>query len=149
LLKKGKSFKFYSKKNGGKGSALNYGIKKSVGNLIVTMDADTIFEKDALIKAARYFINKNLDAAVGNVKISNSRTLLGLIQQIEYTMGFYFKRTHSIFNSEYIIGGAFGVFRKEMFQKYGFLTKKTKQKILSIQLDYKQADVQLLLWKMR
>ena len=122
----GKTFKFYSKKNGGKGSALNYGIKKSTGDLIVTMDADTIFDKNALSVVARYFIDKDLDAAVGNVKVANSKTVLGIIQQVEYTIGFYFKRTHSVFNSEYIIGGAFGVFRKELFAKYGYFDERNK-----------------------
>ena len=108
------------KTNGGKGSALNAGIKGSSGDLIVTMDADTMFEKDALFEVAKYFKKGDIDAAVGNVKIANSKSLLGIIQQIEYTVGFYFKRTHSIFNSEYIIGGAFGVFRKSVFEKYGY-----------------------------
>ena len=118
-LKSTKTFKYVSKSNGGKGSALNAGIKKSSGDLIVTMDADTIFEEDALYNAAMYFYKTDLDAAVGNVKIANSKSLLGIIQQIEYTVGFYFKRSHSVLNSEYIIGGAFGVFRRNVFKKYG------------------------------
>lgn len=124
--KDGKNFIFLKKKNGGKASALNYGIKNSTGNLIVTMDADTVFEKDALLTVARYFMNSELDAAVGNVKVANGNSLLGIIQQIEYTIGFYFKRTHSIFNSEYIIGGAFGIFRRKMFEKYGYFDELNK-----------------------
>jgi cellulose synthase/poly-beta-1,6-N-acetylglucosamine synthase-like glycosyltransferase len=119
-IKTTKTIKYISKENGGKGSALNSGIKASSGNLVVTMDADTIFEPDALFEVAKCFYDGKLDAAVGNVKIANSKSLLGIIQQIEYTVGFYFKRTHSIFNSEYIIGGAFGAFRKSIFEKYGY-----------------------------
>ena len=121
-----KIIKYIEKPNGGKGSALNAGIKASKGALIITMDADTVFENDAIYEVAKYFTNSDLDAAVGNVKIANSRSLLGLIQQIEYTVGFYFKRTHSIFNSEYIIGGAFGVFRKDTFKKYGYFDEVIK-----------------------
>lgn len=121
-----KTIKYIEKTNGGKGSALNSGIRASTGSLIVTMDADTIFEKDALYEVAKYFVNSDLDAAVGNVKIANSKSLLGLIQQIEYTVGFYFKRTHAVFNSEYIIGGAFGVFRKETFEKFGYFDEIIK-----------------------
>jgi len=125
-MKSTKTFKYVSKANGGKGSALNAGIKKSNGDLIVTMDADTIFEEDALYNAAMYFYKTDLDAAVGNVKIANSKSLLGIIQQIEYTVGFYFKRSHSVLNSEYIIGGAFGVFRRNVFKKYGYLDERIK-----------------------
>ena len=121
-----KTIKLYSKENGGKGSAINFGIKKSSGNLIVTMDADSVFEKHALFNAARYFTDKNIDAAVGNVKVGNPNTFLGLIQQLEYMVGFYFKRTHAIFNSEYIISGAFGLFRRDVFDKYGYFHEINK-----------------------
>ncbi len=125
-MEKGKEFRFYTKDNGGKGNALNYGIKKSTGNLIVTMDADTVFDKNALYFAAQYFIDGDLDAAVGNVKVGNSNSFLGIIQEIEYILGFYFKRTHAIFNCEYIIGGAFGLFRRDVFEKYGYFDEINK-----------------------
>lgn len=126
FLTNGKSFRHFKKVNGGKGSALNFGITHSSGDLVVTMDADTIFERDALSTVARFFVDERVDAAVGNVKVANSRSILGIIQQIEYTVGFYFKRVHSIFNSEYIIGGAFGVFRRDVFEKHGYFDEKNK-----------------------
>lgn len=135
---KGKKLIYVAKENGGKGSALNAGIEVSTGEVIVTMDADTVFEKDAIFEVAKYFLNPEIDAAVGNVKVANSKSVLGIIQQIEYTVGFYFKRTHSVFNCEYIIGGAFGAFRKKVFEKYGvFDTKnKTEDIELSTRLQY-------------
>lgn len=124
---KGKSIVYINKrKNAGKGAALNSGIKRSSGDIIVTMDADTKFENDALYNVARYFQNKDIDCGVGNVKVSNTKSLLGLIQQIEYTFGFYFKRMHSVLNCEYIIGGAFGVYRRNIFEDYGYFDEKNK-----------------------
>jgi len=142
-LQKGKSLLYFSKENGGKASALNYGIRKSSGDIVVTIDADTVFLEDALQKVARFFVDERVDAAVGNVKVANSRSLIGIIQQIEYTIGFYFKRVHSIFNSEYIIGGAFGVFRREVFEKYGYLdeTNKTEDIELSTRLQSKGCTI--------
>ncbi|OGM31626.1 hypothetical protein A2803_00510 [Candidatus Woesebacteria bacterium RIFCSPHIGHO2_01_FULL_44_21] len=125
-LTKDKSLLYFSKPNGGKGSALNYGIQHSNGDVVVTMDADTVFEKNALFRVARFFVDERVDAAVGNVKVANSKSIIGIIQQIEYTIGFYFKRVHSIFNSEYIIGGAFGVFRRDIFEKYGYFDESNK-----------------------
>ena len=122
----GKTIKLYSKENGGKGSAINFGIKRSSGNLIVTMDADSVFEKHALLNAARYFMDKKIDAAVGNIKVGNPNSFLGLIQQLEYMVGFYFKRTHAIFNSEYIISGAFGIFRRDVFSRFGYFHEINK-----------------------
>lgn len=138
-----KTIKYIVKANGGKGSALNEGVRQGTGNIIITMDADTIFEEDAIFRAARYFFKTNLDAAVGNVKIANSKSLLGIVQQIEYTVGFYFKRAHSVFNSEYIIGGAFGVFRRDVFEKYGFFDEviKTEDIELSTRLQSKGCTI--------
>jgi cellulose synthase/poly-beta-1,6-N-acetylglucosamine synthase-like glycosyltransferase len=138
-----KSLLYFSKPNGGKGSALNYGIRRSGGDIIVTMDADTVFEKDALYRVAQFFIDERIDAAVGNVKVANSRSLIGIIQQIEYTVGFYFKRVHSIFNSEYIIGGAFGIFRRDIFDKYGYFdeSNKTEDIELSTRLQTKGCKI--------
>jgi cellulose synthase/poly-beta-1,6-N-acetylglucosamine synthase-like glycosyltransferase len=125
-LTAGKSLLYFSKPNGGKGSALNYGIQHSDGDIIITMDADTVFEKDALFSVAKFFIDERVDAAVGNVKVANSKSIIGIIQQIEYTIGFYFKRVHSVFNSEYIIGGAFGAFRRDIFERYGYFDENNK-----------------------
>lgn len=134
----GKTFKFIYKENGGKGSALNTGIKASTGNIIITMDADTRFEEDAIYNVVRYFADKNVDAAVGNVKVSAESNLIGIIQQMEYTMGFYFKRVHSLMNSEYIIGGAFGVFRRNLFDKYGYFDEFCKTEDIAMSLNLKR-----------
>jgi cellulose synthase/poly-beta-1,6-N-acetylglucosamine synthase-like glycosyltransferase len=124
---KGKTFVYINKKkNKGKGAAINSGIKKSTGDLIITMDADTKFEKDAIFTVARYFQNKDIDAAVGNVKVASSSSVIGIIQQIEYTLGFYFKRTNSIIDCEYIIGGAFGIFRRSVFDKCGYFDENNR-----------------------
>jgi len=54
-LEKAKSFEVYGVKvihqeNQGKANALNKGIKKSKGEIVVTVDADTILTKDSLRK---------------------------------------------------------------------------------------------------
>lgn len=139
-----KTLRYFSKPNGGKGSALNYGIKHSTGDIIITLDADTIFDSEAIYHAARYFYRTDLDAAVGNVKIANSRSLLGIIQQIEYTVGFYFKRTHSVFNSEYIIGGAFGIFRRNVFEKYGYFDERIKTEDIELSTRLQSQGCQIL-----
>lgn len=142
-LTPGKELKYFTKQNGGKGSALNFGIHQSSGNIVVTMDADTVFEKDALSVVARFFVDKRVDAAVGNVKVANAKSIIGIIQQIEYTVGFYFKRVHSVFNSEYIIGGAFGAFRRDIFDKHGFFDEhnKTEDIELSTRLQAEGATI--------
>lgn len=111
---------YFYKPNGGKGRALNYGIERSHGEIIVTMDADSIFEPDAIRNMVEYFRDARVDAVVGNVKIAKNNTLIGHLQQLEYLFGFYFKRAHSVLNAEYIYGGACAAFRKnKTFDSFG------------------------------
>jgi poly-beta-1,6-N-acetyl-D-glucosamine synthase len=122
-----KTLKFFSKKNGGKGSALNHGVKKSKGEIIVTMDADSAHHPDAVANIVKYFRDPGIDALVGNVKVSNTNTILGLLQKLEYLFGFYFKRVHSLFNAEYIYGGACAAFRKSTtFDSLGLFDTENK-----------------------
>lgn len=124
----GKMIKIINQKqNQGKGEALNAGIKKASGEIVVTMDADSAHHKDAVKNIVKYFRDPEIDALVGNVKIANNNTIIGLTQKLEYLFGFYFKRVHSIFNAEYIFGGACAAFRKSAtFDKIGYFDTVNK-----------------------
>ena len=58
-------------------------------------------------------------AAVGHVKIGNRNSSIGIVQYLEFLFSFYFKRAESLLGSIYIIGGAAGAFRKEVFETLG------------------------------
>lgn len=119
--------RYFYKENGGKGKALNYGVTKANGEIILTMDADSQHNKDTVNNLVKYFHDPKVSAVVGNVKVVNKKTLVGYIQNFEYTFGFYFKRVHSLFNAEYIFGGACSAFRKSLtFDKYGLYDVENK-----------------------
>lgn len=111
--------KYEYKENGGKGSALNRAIELSSGEIIVSIDADCIVESRAIGELVEEFKNPKVMAAVGNVKIGNRTSTVGVIQHLEYLFSFYFKRAESLMGAIYIIGGAAGAFRKEVFEKLG------------------------------
>jgi len=122
-----KKIKYIYKKNGGKGSALNTGILKSNGDIIITMDADSAFEKHAIEKLVSYFADPHIEAVVGNVKIAGGKGIVGFVQKLEYTFGFYFKRAHAVMGAEYIFGGACAAFRKkDTFEKHGLFDTQNK-----------------------
>ena len=115
----GKHLVYFYKENAGKGAALNYGIERATGEIIMTIDADSVVAKDALTNMAVYFQDDRISAVVGNVKVSKNETVIGLIQRLEYMFGFYFKRTHAVLGAEYIFGGACAAFRKSIFDTLG------------------------------
>ncbi len=136
---KDKRLRYIKKQKAGKGSALNEGIKYARGEIIVTMDADSAFDKNAINNIVNYFKDGNVDALVGNVKIANGAGVLGLIQKLEYMFGFYFKKAHHIFGAEYIFGGACAAFRKKTtFEKFGLFdeTNKTEDIEMSMRLRF-------------
>lgn len=111
---------YVSQKNGGKGKALNTGVARAKGDIVVTMDADSVFAKNAIERLVHHFADPRIDAVVGNVKIAANKTLIGQIQALEYMFGFYHKRAHCVLGAEYIYGGACAAFRKATtFDKLG------------------------------
>jgi len=118
------------KDNGGKADAINAGINVSTFPIFCSIDADSLLEPDALIKASKLFIEDDeLIATGGIVRILNGCTVkdgavleigmphgaLEAIQVLEYTRAFLSGRTGwNVLKSLLIISGAFGVFRKDM-----------------------------------
>jgi poly-beta-1,6-N-acetyl-D-glucosamine synthase len=110
---------YYYQQNGGKGSALNSAVKLAHGDILLSIDADCIVHKRAVETFVSAFRDPRVMAAVGNVRIGNTKTLVGTIQYLEYLFGFYFKKADSLLNTIYIIGGAAGAFRREVFDRVG------------------------------
>ena len=116
--------KVFTKQNGGKASALNYGIENCSGDIVVCIDADTQLMPDAVGKLVRYFVNEKIGAVAGNVKVGNQKNLLTKWQSIEYTTAQNFdRRAFDHINAITVIPGAIGAFRRSaMIQAGGFTT---------------------------
>ncbi len=127
--------RYVYKENGGKGTALNTGIEHSTGEIILTVDADSVLAPHAIERLVTYFEDDKIDAAVGNVKIARNRTLIGLLQQLEYQFGFYYKRAHSVMGAEYIFGGACAAFRKsKTFELIGLFDTSNRTEDIEMSL---------------
>ncbi|MEG2338149.1 MAG: glycosyltransferase family 2 protein, partial [Clostridium sp.] len=119
-----------NKENGGKADSLNMGINASKYPLFLSLDADSVLQKDTLSKIVEPFMEDDKTVAVGgNVKVSNSliiengqvvgkksRTkLIVLYQIVEYYRSFLSTRvSFNRFNSNLIISGAIGLFNKHI-----------------------------------
>ncbi len=134
---------FIDKVNGGKADALNAGINVSRNKLIVSIDADSIMEPDALQKMAKPFLEETGKKVIGTggvVRIINSceiksgkirkihlpKNFLARVQVLEYTRAFLMGRiAWARLDGLLLISGALGMFDKETVIKCGGYSTKT------------------------
>ncbi len=135
---------YHYQQNGGKGSALNTGICLAAGDIIMSIDADCIVDRKAICSFVRAFADPTVMAAVGNVKIGNTQTLVGAIQHLEFLFSFYFKKADSLLNTIYIIGGAAGAFRKEVFQQIGLYSSKNITEDIELSVRIQKAGMKIV-----
>ena len=118
-----------TKSNGGKASALNYGIAHTDAEFVVCIDADTKLYPDAIsIMMRHFFADKEgkVGAVAGNVKVGNQCNMLTRWQAIEYTTSQNFDRlAYSAINAITVVPGAIGAFRKSAIENAGGLTTDT------------------------
>jgi cellulose synthase/poly-beta-1,6-N-acetylglucosamine synthase-like glycosyltransferase/spore germination protein YaaH/peptidoglycan/xylan/chitin deacetylase (PgdA/CDA1 family) len=121
--------KVFTKPNGGKASALNYGIQQSNAEFVVCIDADTKLLPDAISKMMMHFtpgFGDVVGAVAGNVKVGNQVNLLTRWQSIEYISSQNFDRkAFSYLNAITVVPGAIGAFRKKAIEKAGGFTIDT------------------------
>lgn len=118
--------KVLTKPNGGKASALNYGIRQASGELLVCIDADTVLHPEAISRLVSYFDDDRVAAVAGNVKVGNRKNLLTRWQSIEYITSQNFdRRAYDALNSIMVVPGAIGAFRRDAVQQVGMFTTDT------------------------
>ncbi|HEY4967332.1 MAG TPA: polysaccharide deacetylase family protein, partial [Puia sp.] len=121
-----------TKPNGGKASALNYGIQQSDAPFVICIDADTKLLSDAVSKLMMHFGDvlyhngKKVGAVAGNVKVGNTVNLLTRWQSVEYISSQNFDRkAFAYLNAITVVPGAIGAFRKTAIEEAGGFTTDT------------------------
>lgn len=119
--------KVLHKENGGKASALNYGLVYATGEIIVIQDADTIIGRHSLKEIVKGFeVNEHVAAVAGNIKVRNRVNVLTKCQALEYITGIQIvRRAFDVFGSITIVPGALGAFKKSFLSESGSYGKET------------------------
>lgn len=110
--------KVVRKENGGKHSALNYGLLFATGDVIVTIDADSIVDERALKRiVAPFQADPGVGAVASNVRIENDGTFLTRCQKLEYLIGInVYRRMLDVLGVVTIVPGCLGAFRREAIE---------------------------------
>jgi cellulose synthase/poly-beta-1,6-N-acetylglucosamine synthase-like glycosyltransferase/spore germination protein YaaH/peptidoglycan/xylan/chitin deacetylase (PgdA/CDA1 family) len=106
--------------NRGKPTALNNGLAEATGEIIVSIDADTIVDPDAIPLLVRHFADPKVGAVAGNVKVMNRNRWLTRWQALEYiTSQNLEKRAFDLLNCIPVVPGAAGAWRTEVLRSHG------------------------------
>jgi len=130
------------KENGGKSDALNAGVNFSQYPLYCAIDADSILERDALVRVVRPYMDRfqEVVAVGGIIRVANGcRITHGIVEEVglakgwlpnfqvvEYLRAFLSGRVAwGAWNALLVISGAFGVFKKQPIKDIGGYSTET------------------------
>ena len=106
--------------NAGKAAALNTGLVQAVGEIIVALDADTLFAPQTIGALAHRFYDPSIGAIAGNAKVGNRTNIITRWQALEYiTSQNMDRRAFASLNCITVVPGAVGAWRKDLLEKAG------------------------------
>jgi cellulose synthase/poly-beta-1,6-N-acetylglucosamine synthase-like glycosyltransferase/peptidoglycan/xylan/chitin deacetylase (PgdA/CDA1 family) len=134
-----RKIKIFKKENGGKATALNFGISKAQHDIVILVDADTQFKKNSIHNLVRHFQDPKIGAVAGNVQVGNDYftqkengvknpkfNFLTIFQRIEYiTSQNFFREAFELVNIITIVSGAIGAYRKSAIYEAGGISTDT------------------------
>jgi cellulose synthase/poly-beta-1,6-N-acetylglucosamine synthase-like glycosyltransferase len=106
--------------NGGKARALNRGLAEARGEIVVALDADTLFPPATIPALARWFDDPRVGAVAGNALVGNRRNLITRWQALEYvTAQNLERRALAALGAVTVVPGAVGAWRRAALDQLG------------------------------
>ncbi|MGI8469340.1 MAG: glycosyltransferase [Pyrinomonadaceae bacterium] len=116
----------FRKENGGKASALNFGWQLAKGNIIVALDADTLFTPETIAALVHRFADETVGAVAGNAKVGNRINIVTKWQALEYvTSQNLDRRAFASLNCITVVPGSVGAWRRGVLEKCGGFSSDT------------------------
>jgi cellulose synthase/poly-beta-1,6-N-acetylglucosamine synthase-like glycosyltransferase/peptidoglycan/xylan/chitin deacetylase (PgdA/CDA1 family)/spore germination protein YaaH len=112
--------RLFSVPNAGKANALNFGLKHASGDVVIALDADTLFAPQTLAALAHRFYDPKVGAVAGNAKVGNRINLVTRWQALEYiTSQNMDRRAFASLNCITVVPGAVGAWRRDLLEQAG------------------------------
>jgi len=144
LLHRSRRVRIIHQKNRGKAVAVNRGIKASRGEIIVSIDADTVFLPATLGRLAKHFYNPEVGAVAGTVKVGNIGNVITRWQALEYIISINLERTAQAYlRAIMIVPGACSAWRKEAVLAAGGYSSSTLAEDCDLTLAVRKAGYEI------
>lgn len=125
----------YKIKNVGKAGALNHALRRHAkGDFIMTLDADSVLDKNAIKNALAYFKDPTIAGVAANVRVADSPNVIGILQKFEHMVGYRSKKFYSLTNSEFIIGGVASTYRASILKQVKYYDHDTTTEDIGLSL---------------
>lgn len=99
--------------NGGKHAALNFGLQCTSGSVVVTVDADSYPDPNAIPRMVDQLLaDSDLGGLSAPVLAANHGTHVTNLQRIEYAISNTTRRAYSVFGAVPVVPGCLGVYRR-------------------------------------
>jgi cellulose synthase/poly-beta-1,6-N-acetylglucosamine synthase-like glycosyltransferase/peptidoglycan/xylan/chitin deacetylase (PgdA/CDA1 family) len=135
----------HTKANGGKAEALNLGIELAEGEIIIAIDADTVFPPHTVPALAHHFADPRVGAVAGSVKVGNVRGTVTRWQALDYAIGINIERNaQALLRAVMIVPGACGAWRRSVLKEIGGFPTNTLAEDFDLALCVHEAGYRVL-----
>ncbi|HEY6118677.1 MAG TPA: glycosyltransferase [Pyrinomonadaceae bacterium] len=118
--------RLFTEANAGKAEALNAGLLHAKGEVIIALDADTLFAPQTIGALAHRFYDPAMGAIAGNAKVGNRINIVTRWQALEYiTSQNMDRRAFASLNCITVVPGAVGAWRRDLLEKAGGFSSDT------------------------
>lgn len=121
--------------NRGKRAALEVGFRRARGEIVVTIDSDSVIDRDTLLAIAGPFRDSRVGAVAGKVGVHNrAHGLIPRMLHVRFVLSFDFLRAvQSVFRTVYCTPGALSAYRSEAVRRV--LDRWVNQTFLGVKCD--------------
>jgi cellulose synthase/poly-beta-1,6-N-acetylglucosamine synthase-like glycosyltransferase len=109
--------------NGGKHTAMNWGITHTKASFVGCLDADSEVAPDALTHIIPFFADAHVAAVTPAIHIRNPQTIWQHMQKAEYGIGVIMKMAHGYLDAIHVTPGPFSIFRRSVFSTIGLFRR--------------------------
>jgi poly-beta-1,6-N-acetyl-D-glucosamine synthase len=133
-----------NQKNKGKGAAMNTALKIAKNEYFISLDADSIVNKNALKLLLPHFYHDNIAAVLPVIEVQHKSTILRKIQHCEYLINFYYKKIMSSLNCIHVTPGPFAVYKRKIIKSLGGFDENNLVEDLEMAVKIQKANFEIV-----
>jgi len=130
-------------KNRGKAYSLNRALKVSKGELVACVDADSVVERNILMKMVGHFEDQNVASVTPALKVLRPKNFIERIQSAEYLLNIFLRKSLEMIDSIHVTPGVFSVYRKNVLKDVGGFDENNLTEDMEIALRIHEAGYKI------